>query len=278
MTLLSAMWGASYLFMRIAGPVLGSVPLMGVRVLLAGTALLLFSAAAGKPPDFRSHWRQFLVLGAIGNAIPFVLIANAVLDLNVSLAAILNATTPMFAALIAAVWMHDSFGPRKILGALLGVTGVAVLVGWSPLPVTATTLLAAGQALLASFFYGLTVVYARLRFQTISPLHTAVGQLCGSSVLLLPFTLALWPSRPPTWPAVIAVLGLAFACSALAYLIYFHLIRAAGPVKTSTVTFLVPFFSILWGKAFFMEPMTPGIFAGLGVILLSVWLVLGAER
>lgn len=137
--------------------------------------------------------------------------------------------------------------------------------------------LAAGQALLASCSYGLTVVYARIRFQTVSPLHTAVGQLCGSSVLLLPFTVALWPSRPPTWPAVFAVLVLAFACSALAYLIYFHLIRTVGPVQTSTVTFLVPFFSIVWGALFLGEPLTLGLFVGLGVILLSVWLVLGTK-
>lgn len=278
LTLLAALWGASYLFMRIAGPVLGSVPLMGLRVLLAGGLLLAYAGATGALPDFRARWRQFLLLGLIGNAIPFILIANAVLDLNASLAAILNATTPMCTAIIAAVWLGDPFGSRKLLGVLMGILGVGILVGWSPLPVTPTTLLAVAQALLASVCYGLTVVYARTRFQDLPPLHTAVGQLTGASLLLLPPTLLLWPARPLSLAVVLAVLALAVACSALAYLIYFHLIRTAGPLATSTVTFLIPFFSLLWGTLFLGEPLTLGLFAGLGVILASVWMVLGTRR
>lgn len=274
LVLLAALWGASYLFMRIAGPVLGSVPLMGLRVAIAGLALLAFAAAIGQTPDFRSRWRQFLFLGLIGNAIPFVLIANSVMDLNASLGAILNATTPMCTTVIAAVWIRDSFGPRKLLGCLMGIGGVAVLVGWSPLPITPRSLWAVTQAQLASVSYGLTVVYARTRFQDLPPLHTAVGQLCGASLLLLAPTLALWPNRPVSGGVALSVLTLALACSAVAYLIYFHLIRTTGPLRTTTVTFLVPFFSILWGGLFLNEPITPGIVAGLGVILFSVWLVL----
>jgi drug/metabolite transporter (DMT)-like permease len=274
LVLLAALWGASYLFMRIAGPVLGSVPLMGLRVAIAGAALLAFAAATRQVPDVRARWRQFLFLGLIGNAIPFVLIANSVMDLNASLGAILNATTPMCAAIIAAVWIRDSFGPRKLLGCLLGIGGVAVLVGWSPLPITPRTLWAVAEAQLASFSYGLTVVYARTRFQTLPPLHTAVGQLCGATLLLFAPTLALWPNRPISWGVALAVLTLALACSAVAYLIYFHLIKSVGPLRTTTVTFLVPFFSILWGGLFLHEPLTPGIVVGLGVILFSVWLVL----
>jgi drug/metabolite transporter (DMT)-like permease len=277
LVLLAALWGASYLFMRIAGPVLGSVPLMGLRVLLAASVLLAFCAAAGPLPDFRTRWRQFLLLGLIGNAVPFVLIANAVQGLNASLAAILNATTPMCTAIIAAIWIRDPFGPRKLLGSCLGILGVAVLVGWSPLPVTAATLLAAAQALLSSVCYGLTVVYARTRFQALPPLHTAIGQLSAASLLLLPPTVILWPARPLPWSVVSAVLALALACSAVAYLIYFHLIRSVGPLKTTTVTFLIPFFSILWGGLFLGEPITPGIVVGLGVILFSVWLVLSGR-
>jgi len=278
LVLLAALWGASYLFMRIAGPVLGSIPLMGLRVLIAGLVLLAFAALTRQTPDFRARWRQFLLLGLIGNAIPFVLIANSVMDLNASLGAILNATTPMCTAIIAAVWLRDSFGPRKVLGSLVGILGVGILVGWSPFPVTGRSLLAVGQGLIASFSYGLTVVYARARFQALPPLHTAVGQLLGASLLLLPPTLALWPSRPLSFPVAASVLALAIACSALAYLIYFHLIRTAGPMKTSTVTFLIPFFSILWGGIFLDEPITPGIVTGLGVILFSVWLILSARR
>lgn len=278
LVLLAALWGGSYLFMRIAGPVLGVVPLMGIRVAVAGSALLLFAAATRQTPDFRPRWRQFLFLGLIGNAIPFVLIADSVLELNASLGAILNATTPMCTAVTAAIWLRDPFGPRKLTGTLLGIVGVSVLVGWSPIPITPRSLWAVAEAQLASISYGITAVYARTRFQTLPPLHTAVGQLCGASLLLLAPTAALWPGRPLSWGVALSVLILALACSAVAYLIYFHLIRAAGPLRTATVTFLVPFFSLLWGGLFLEEPITPGILAGLGAILFSVWLVLEAKR
>jgi drug/metabolite transporter (DMT)-like permease len=274
LTLLGALWGASYIFMRIAGPALGAVSLMAIRVIIAGSLLLAIAKSLGQTPDFRTRWRQFLLIGAIGNAIPFVLIGNATIHLNASIAGVLNAAVPLFTTIVSALWLRESLGLRKILGAGLGIGGVSILVGWSPLPVTPTTLLATGQALLAALSYGLTAVYARKRFGDLTPLQAAAGQVCGGAVLLAPLMLVAPPREAATWPVVLSLLALALPCTVLAYFIYFRLIANTGPTKTSTVTFLIPLFGLLWAVLFLQEPVTLGLFAGLGVILLSVWLVL----
>ncbi|MCB9152079.1 MAG: DMT family transporter [Caldilineaceae bacterium] len=274
---LAALWGASYLFMRIAGPMLGSIVTMALRVSIAAATLWLYVYLARKQPDWRRHWKQFLILGALNNAIPFVLITNAVIDLNASMAAILNATTPLFTAVVAALWVKEAFGMRKGVGVLLGITGVTILMGWSPLPLNQRVILATLQAIIAAVSYGFAAVYARTRFQGIAPLHTAVGQLSGSSLLLVPLGVASAPAQWPGAHVVIAILGLALLSTALAYLIYFRLIASAGATQAATVTFLIPFFSVLWGRVFLKEPLNIGMFAGLGVILVSVWLVLGVQ-
>lgn len=278
LVLLGALWGASYIFMRIAGPPLGPIALMAGRVLIAAGFLVAIARALHQLPDFRARWRQFLVIGAIGNAIPFVLIGNAVLHLNASIAAILNATVPLFTTIVASLWIREPLGPRKILGASLGIAGVCALLGWSPLPVTPTTLGATAQTLLAALSYALTAVFARRYFAALTPLQAAVGQVCGACVLLTPLALAAPPAATPTWAAICALLALALPCTVLAYLIYFRLIANIGPTKASVVTFLIPPFGILWGVAFLDEPLNAGVLAGLGIILASVWLVLGARR
>lgn len=276
--LLAALWGASYLFIRIAGPALGSVSVMAARLAIAAAIILVVARATGQVPDFRRRWRSFLVIGAIGNAIPFVLIGNAVIHLNASIAAILNATVPLFTALVAAVWLRAPLGLRPLVGVALGIAGVAVLVGWSPLPLTAVTLAAAAQALAASGSYGLTAVYARRRFGDLPPLQAAAGQVSGGAVLLLPLAAAAPPSQPVTAAVAGSVLALAIPCTVLAYFLYFRLIARLGPTRTSTVAFLIPLFSVFWGVVFLDEPLTFAMGAGLGIILLSLGLVLGARR
>lgn len=276
--LLSALWGGSYLFIRIAGPVLGPVVLMALRVSIAAVLLFAYLAALRQWPDFRRYWKPFLVMGILNNAIPFTLIASAVIHLNASIAAILNATTPLFTALVAAWWIKEPLDARKAAGVVLGMAGVAVLMGWSPLPLTPGVVAAAAQALLAALSYGLAAVHARRRFTDVPPLHTAVGQLSGSTLLLLPLAARWLPQTPPDMRVTLSVVGLAVACTALAYVVYFRLIATTGATAAATVTFLIPFFSVLWGVMLLDEPLSPGMFIGLGIILTSVWLVLGVKR
>ena len=251
---------------------------MAIRVTIAASILLAFVGAIRQMPDFRGRWRQFLVIGAIGNAIPFVLIGNAVIHLNASIASILNATVPLFTTVVSTLWLGERLGLRKILGAGLGVLGVSILVGWSPLPLTTEVLVATVQALLAALSYALTAVYARSRFADLSPLQASVGQVCGASVLLTPLMLVAPPGGLITWTVILSVLALAVPCTVLAYFIYFRLIAKTGPTKTSTVAFLIPLFGILWAAVFLGEPLNVGVLAGLSVILLSVWLVVAEKR
>jgi drug/metabolite transporter (DMT)-like permease len=277
LVVLAALWGASYLFFRIAGPVLGPLLLAALRVVLAASTLLIYAFIIRQMPDFKKHWQAFLLLGLLNNVIPFTLISSAVNTLNASISAILNATTPLFTVIVAAFWLREKLTLRRILGVALGIIGVVVLMGLSPLPLTNRTVLAGLEALLASCSYAFAVVYARTRFKGVAPLHVSVGQLCGSSLILTPISFFAIPNAFPSTTVIVSVVALAVISTALAYLIYFRLIANAGATTASTVTFLVPFFSVLWGVVFLQEPLNVGMFVGLGVILLSVYLVLSSK-
>jgi drug/metabolite transporter (DMT)-like permease len=250
---------------------------MTLRVTLTSLVLLVYTFFLGSFPDFRKYRRLFLLVGLFNCALPYVLIANAVTDLNAGIAAIINATTPLFTAVVAAVWIKEPFGRRRLAGTVLGITGVAVLVGISPLPLSGKVVFAALQALVAAFSYGIASVLSRVSFKDLSPLHVSLGQMLGATLLLLPVSVPYLPDRFPPGHALLAVAVLAVFSTAGAYLIFFRLIVRVGAVQTSTVTFLVPFFSILWGVLFLGEPLSVGLFAGLALILISVRLVLSPK-
>jgi drug/metabolite transporter (DMT)-like permease len=272
---LGALWGGSFLFIRVAVPSLGPLLLMELRVGIASVALVLFAAAVGRRPKLRARWRQFLLIGTLNAAIPFTLIAAAEIHLTASLAAILNSTTVMFAAVAAAVWSRDPLTARKVVGIVLGVIGVAVLVGWDPVELDGTVLLSVGAMLAASLSYGISAVYVKRTFVGVPPLGMAIGQLTGATVVLFPFAALSVPGESPPVAATASVLALALLSTALAYLFYFRLITNVGPTSTVTVTLLVPVFGLLFGVLFLDEPFGPGTLAGLGIVLGSVVLVTG---
>lgn len=282
LVLLGALWGVSYLFIRVAVPALGPFALMGARVALAVLALTLYAAAVSRLPEFRGRVRQFLVLGTVNSAIPFSLIAAAEIELPASLAAILNSTTALFVAGVAALWIGETLTVRKVAGLVMGIAGVAVLVGFPPLPLTGAALLAVGAMLAASLSYAVGGVYAKRTFEGVPSLTMAIGQQSGAAAVLLPLAAATAPESAPSTAAVLSVLGLALLSTAVAYLLYFYLIRSVGPTKTLTVAFLIPAFGLLFGVVFLDEPVGPGTFAGLVLILASVALAneirLGGRR
>jgi drug/metabolite transporter (DMT)-like permease len=273
--MLSVLWGGSFLFIRVAVPALGPFLLVELRVGLAAAALLLYALAAGSMPKIRGRWRSFLVLGFLNAAVPFSLISAAETHLTASLAAILNSTTVMFTAIVAAVWMGDALTARKAIGIVLGIVGVSVLVGWDPLPLNGIVLLAVAAMLLASLSYALGATYAKQSFSGIPPIGMALGQLGGAVALLLPLAVVSLPERAPSTVVTFSMLGLAFLSTAVAYLIYFRLIENVGPTSTVTVTLLVPVFGLLFGVLLLEEPFGPGTLAGLGIILTSVVLITG---
>jgi len=273
--MLSALWGGSFLFIRVAVPALGPFLLVGLRVGLAAAVLTLYALAIGRVPKIRTRWRSFLVLGFLNAAVPFSLISAAEIYLTASLAAILNSTTVMFTAIVAAVWMGDVLTARKAIGIVLGIAGVTVLVGWDPLPLNSLVLLAVAAMLIASLSYALGATYAKQSFSGIPPLGMAIGQLCGAVVLLVPLAAVSVPAEAPSFVVALSILGLALLSTAVAYLIYFRLIENVGPTSTVTVTLLVPVFGLLFGVFLLDEPFGPGTLAGLGIILISVVLITG---
>ncbi len=278
---LAAMWGASYLFMRLAVPYFGAVPLIEFRVAIAGVALTAFLAATGGTVGWRKHWHAFLFVGAVGLATPFVLIAHALTTIDASTAAILNALAPLFATIVAAIWIRDPVSPAKMAGIALCLAGTAVLVGWTPSPMSPHELLAAALCVVATALYGYTIVFTKVHLKEASPLGTAAGTLVMAAAALA----GVVPFAPPPHPlasiptiAWIAMLGLAIVSTTVAFIFYYRLIADVGPVKAITVTLLVPIFGMVWGVIFLGEPVTPGRLAGCAIILAGCSLILGLAR
>jgi drug/metabolite transporter (DMT)-like permease len=277
LVVLSALWGASYLFLRVAAPVLGVFVLIALRVLIAGGVLLLYAALIGHRLHLRKRWVPLLALGAINGALPFTLIAAATVYLNASIASILNATTPLFTALVAAVWMKEAIGYQKLWGLVLGLLGVVVLMGWSPLGLSAGVVWGVIFSLAGALCYGIGGVYAKSALSDLPTLDLAIGQQLAAGVLLLPVAAVTAQVKPLSVPVIAAALALTLLSTAFAYLIYFDLIARVGPTNTLSVTFLIPVFGTLWGVLFLHEPLRISLLVGLVIILTGVFLVTGVK-
>ena len=275
------MWGASYLFMRHAVPYIGAVRLIEVRVLLAGLALLAFLFTTGQRVNWKAHWRALLFVGAFGMALPFVLIAQALTAIDASTASILNALSPLFASIVAAIWIRDPLTPAKLAGIALCIAGTAVLVGWVPRPMTQGEWIAASFSVLATVIYGITIVFTKVHLKAASPMGTSAGTLLFAALALapiVPFTQAPVALADVPLIAWMSVLGLAIVSTTVAFIFYYRLIADVGPVKAITVTLLVPIFGMLWGILFLGEHLTPGRVAGCAIILAGCSLILGLVR
>jgi drug/metabolite transporter (DMT)-like permease len=271
--LLAALWGASFLFMRIASPVIGPVLTIELRVLIAGLVLLLYVWMFKKSVELKAYWKQYLIVGALNAAIPFTLIAAATLHLPASVAAILNSTTPLFTALVSRWFLHEPLDAKKWIGIGLGIAGVFALVGWSPVPLSMQTVFSALLSILAAFSYGCGGVYAKKAFTGVSSLSLSIGQQLGAAVVLIPLAAFDIPTKQVSPLVVYSILGLAVFCTAIAYLFYFYLLANVGPTKTLSVTFLVPVFGVIWGMIFLHEKITIGMIGGLAIILTSIFLL-----
>ena len=272
---LGAMWGVSYIFIRIAVEPMGPIFLMFARVALSGLILLAYARWRGQRLNLRGHWRKFLLLGLLGSALPFSLIAWAELTVTASMAAILMSTTPLFTTLVAAVGLGEKLTLAKLFGAVLGIVGVAITVGGGEM-ILSVEVIAATLALLgATLSYALGGVFAKRAFTGLDQLSMSSGQLIAASFILAPLSLADLPHEAPPTEAIWATLGLVVICTALAYQLYYYLIISAGPTQALTVTLLIPVFGVVFGAALLQESISPGIVIGLLVVLLSVGLVTG---
>jgi drug/metabolite transporter (DMT)-like permease len=273
---LAALWGGSFAFIRVAAPVVGPLWLAESRVALAFLILLALALSRGGVPAWRQRWRDFLVIGIVNSALPFAFFCFAGQYIAASTAAILNATSPFFGALVAALWLKDPLPAIKIVGMALGLTGVVLLVGWRPEPLTGLALAAVLACLAASLCYGIASVYAKARMAGVPSFSTALYSQLAAALVLAP-VLPLAPISGPITPTVAAsIVALATGSTAIAYLLYFRLIASIGPARALSVTFLIPLFGVLWGYLFLSEPLTINMLIGGSLIVGGTWLAMRA--
>lgn len=276
---LAAIWGGSFLFMRIAAPVLGPAVLIEYRVLfaalfLAGVAWVMDRRGKGAPLDLRGNWKHYLMLGFFNSALPFLLFAFAARTLSASMLSVLNATAPMFGALVGAVWARQKVSGHAALGLVLGTIGVGMLVGFDHVSERPGAAIAIGAALVAAFSYSVASQYAKSA-KAVAPFANAHGSMWAATLCVIP-ALAFFPSPgEPTAGIWAAVLALGVVCSGIAYILYFKLIEAVGTTSALTVTFLNPMFGILWGAIFLHEVIGWHTLLGSAIVLVGTALVTG---
>ncbi len=273
--LLAALFGGSFLFMRIGAPQFGPIPMAGLRTGIAALILVAVLLFRGRGNELYVAPASFLVMGVLNSTLPFVLFGFASLTLKAGFGAILNATAPFWGALVAFTWFRERLTPLRIVGLFIGFGGVVVLVwgrvnfnvGGSGPAIVA--------ALSATLLYGISANYAKHRLAAIEPLANAAGTQLGAALTLAPLTVVFWPAVIPDAIAWLAVIAMAVLSTALAYLLYFRLIVRLGATRTIAVTFLVPIFGMLWGWVFLGEGVTANMVAGTVVILTGTALTTG---
>ena len=275
---LAALWGASFLFMRLGAADFGPVALAALRVIGAALCLLPLLHARGQWAELRRHWRPIFAVGITNSALPFLCYSYAALSITAGLSSIFNAATPLFGAVIAWGWLKDRPTPSRIAGLAIGFAGVLWLAwdkasfkpggsGWAVVACLSATLL-----------YGVSASFTKKHLAGVAPLAVATGsQLAAALVLAVP-AWWWWPVASPSATAWGAAAGLAVLCTAFAYVMFFRLIARIGPANTIAVTFLIPVFAMAWGWLLLAEGVTTAMVLGCSVILLGTGLATGLVR
>jgi drug/metabolite transporter (DMT)-like permease len=255
--LLAAMWGGSFVFIRVAAPVFGPIIMVELRVLCGGLLLAAYGLLTKSKLGFRAYMGRYFVLGFLNSALPFLLVSTAELRVDASTTVLLNATSPLAGALVAAALLADRLTLRKLFGIFVAFAGVVGLVGWSPIPHDSKTLLSIAACLLAASSYGFSGAFIKLKLKEAPPIGLAAGSMLTAAVMLAPFAAFSHTMKPISPSAVLSISALTLLCTTIAYIMYFQLIRSAGPAKALSVTFLTPVFGLLWGKVCIGENITP---------------------
>ena len=280
--LLAALWGASFLFMRIGAAEFGALPTAAVRVAIAMLFLLPCLFISGHGPALLQHWKATTVIGVFNSGLPFALFCFALLVVPTGLAAVINATVPMFGALVAWAWFRDRPDGSRLVGLVIGFAGVAMLASRSAGPhpgdAGSAPLWAVLACLGACLSYGISASAARRYLGGIPSLATATGSQIGATLFLALPAIWFWPTHMPSPQAWLALTVLGVACTGIAYILFFRLIEQAGPARALTVTFLVPVFAVFYGAVFLHEPITPWMLICAAVIVCGVALSTGIVK
>ncbi len=282
LVLLAALWGGSFLFMRLGAHEFGPVAMVWVRVTLAALVLLPLLMTKGLTPQLRAQWRPIATVGLVNTVVPFVLFTYAALHLSAGLSSVFNATAPLWGAVVAWAWLHDKPAAPRALGLAVGFAGI-VWLSWekadfkpgAPLSGTALSVLA---CLVATLFYGVGANYAKKRLVGVAPLAVATGSQSAAALALALPAAWWWPQTAPSATAWLWVSLLAVLCTAWAYLLYFRLIARLGAARAISVTFLIPLFGMLWGGIFLGESVTPVMLMAGAVVLLGTALATGLVK
>ncbi len=270
-----AAFGGAFLFMRLAAPELPPLVVAFGRVTIAA---LILAPIAGRARlvAMRAYWRNYIVVGFFMAAAPFALFAFAERSLTAGMGSIINATTPLWTAIILAIWLRQVPTPRRIAAIVVGFAGVGVIVGLEGVQLAPDALVGAVAATLGAASYGLALTYMRRRVAPQPPLQLALGQLIAASVMLAPLALLSAGEVAPSAESIVAILGLGLFSTAIAWPVLFGLNRDVGPMATSTVTFLNPVFGALWGAIFLAETISPTFLAGALLVFVSLLLIFDA--
>ena len=274
---LAAIWGLSFPLTRLAAPAFGPLPLVGVRVLVA-VAVLLPLVLIKERAVLRQNLGPLFFLGIINSAVPFALFAFAVLHITSGFTALLNATTPMFGAVLAAFIFNERVTRSRWLGVFIGFVGVGTLV-WDAVGTRSPhAAYGVAAALTAAFLYAIAATYTKRRLGTLDSTTLAAGSLTGAAIVSLPFAVWQWPSVSPTLVQWLCAIFLGLFGTAIAYALYFRLIKNVGVARATTVTFLVPLFGIFWGALILHEHITWTLLVSCVLVAIGTSLAVGVLR
>jgi drug/metabolite transporter (DMT)-like permease len=271
--LLGAVWGAAFLFTRIAVPEFGPIALVEVRVIVATLVVGAVLAARGKLGELRGHWKAMTIIALLNSAVPFVLFAYATRSVPAGFAAVLNSTVPLFGALVGVSAFREKMTSARLIGLGVGFLGVLVLV--APRLEVAGTPLAIAAALSASWMYAVAAHLTKRILPGVHSMVIAAGSLAASCVLLAIPALFYLPPVMPSAAAWLSVLALGIVATGLAYIMYFRLLEQIGATGAVAVTYLIPLFGMVWGAIFLREAITPPMLMGCSLILGGVAITTG---
>jgi drug/metabolite transporter (DMT)-like permease len=280
--LLGALWGASFLFMRMGAAEFGPLPLVFLRVAGAAAMLMPVLLLRGEGAALRQHWRAIAVVGLVNSALPFLLFAVAALALTAALMSVFNATASIWGALIAWLWLGEKLTPARVLGLVIGTLGVVGLswgkADFKPGELGISPALGIAACVLAAVFYGIGSNISRKHLAGVPPMAVAAGsQLVATLVLLVP-AVVYWPAHTPGPAAWSHAAILALMCTGAAYVLFYRLIANAGATNAMAVTFLIPGYAMVWGWLVLGEVPTLAMLAGCAVILLGTALATGLVK
>jgi drug/metabolite transporter (DMT)-like permease len=258
--LLAAIWGSSFLFMRIGAVEFGALPTAAVRVAIASVFLLPLLAWRGQLPVLREHWKPIFAIGVLNSGVPFLCFSFALLSITTGLSAILNATTPLFGALLAWLWLRDRPTALRLAGLAIGFAGVALLAwdkaSFKPDASGIAPAWAVLACLVATLCYGIAGNAAKVYLSGLPALATSTGSQIGATLVLAIPAIWAWPAHMPSVQAWLALVAVGVLCTGIAYILYFRLIEEVGPSRALAVTFVVPVFAVFYGALFLGEAVT----------------------